>query len=84
VGAHVASRARVIEEDKKRLAPETFVPPLVVDEITKGATCLSKCGRGTGVAEKCREDDDLFDEFMREQEKRSREERHVPVANVLD
>ena len=51
---------------------------LAVDESMKSAACLGKCGRGTSVAERCSDDDDLVDEFNREQGKRSLEVRHVP------
>ncbi len=65
VGAHVVSRAWVVKEDKEHFAPEMSVH-LMVDESTKDATCLSKCGRRTDVAEKGRGDDDFFYEFRRE------------------
>jgi hypothetical protein len=79
---HVASRARVVKEVEKHFAPETLAPLLFVDETTEGARCLSERGRGAGIAEKSREDNDIFDEFRRERKKRSREERHVPVADA--
>jgi hypothetical protein len=82
MGTHVTSRARVVKEDEKHVAPEKLVLPLIIDESTEGATCLSECGRGADIAEKCREYDDLVDEFIREQVKRNREERHAPVADA--
>jgi hypothetical protein len=80
-GTHVESRAWVVEEDEKHFVPEILVH-LVVHEGSKGATCLSECGRGADVAEKCGEDDDLFNEFRRERGKRRREMRHAPAASV--
>jgi hypothetical protein len=65
VGVQVASRAWVVKENEKHFAPEMLVL-LVVDERTKQAACLSECGRGTGVTEKRRDDNDLFNEFRRE------------------
>jgi hypothetical protein len=62
------SRAWIVKEDEKHFAPKMLVP-LVVDKSTKVTTCLSECGRGTGVAEKCTDYNDLFDEFSGEREK---------------
>jgi hypothetical protein len=80
VGAHFVSRAWVVKEDKEHCAPEMLVH-LVIDESTKGVTCLSKCGRRTDVAEKGRGDDDLFYEFRREQAKRNRKMTHGPATD---
>jgi hypothetical protein len=79
VGTHFVSRAWVVEEDKKHFAPEMLVH-LVIDESAKGATCLSKSGRRRYVAEKGRDDDDLFYEFGRERAKRSPDMRHAPAT----
>jgi hypothetical protein len=79
VGADLVGGAWVVKEDKKHFAPEMRVH-LVIDESTKGATCLSKRGRRTDVAEKGRDDDDLFYEFRREKTKRSTEMEHAPAA----
>jgi hypothetical protein len=79
-GAHFVSRAWVVKEDKKHFAPKMVVH-LVIDKGTKGATCLSKCGRRTDVAEKGTDDDDLFYEFRREQAKRNPEMRHAPATD---
>jgi hypothetical protein len=76
VGADLVGRAWVVKVDKKHFAPEMRVH-LVIDESTKGAACLSKCGRRTDVAEKGRDDDDLFYEFRREKAKRSAEVKHA-------
>jgi hypothetical protein len=65
VGVHVASGAWVVKENKKHFAPKMAVL-LVVDERTKRAACLSECGRGAGVTEKRRDDNDLFNELRRE------------------
>jgi Fe-S oxidoreductase len=80
VGAHLVRRAWVVEEDKKHFAPEMLVH-LVIDESTKVATCLSKCGRCTDVAEKGGDDDDLFYEFRREKAKRSPKIAHAPATD---
>lgn len=80
VGAHFVSRAWVVKEDKKHFAPEMLVH-LVIDESTKRATCLGKCGRRTDVAEKGRDDDDLFYEFRREQAKRNPKMTHGPATD---
>ena len=78
MGADLVGRAWVVKEDKKHFAPEMLVH-LVIDESTKGATCLSKCGRRTDVAEKGSEDDNLFYEFRGEKAKRSAEMKHSPA-----
>jgi len=82
VATHVERRAWVVKEDEKHFTPEMFVS-LVVDETTKGAACLSECGRSTGVAKKCRDDNDLFDELRWERGKRSPEVRHAPAAETV-
>lgn len=79
VGAHLVSRAWVVKEGKKHFTPEVPVH-LVIDESTKVATCLSKCGWRTDVAEKGRDNDDFFYEFRREQAERSPEMRHSPTT----
>jgi hypothetical protein len=67
VGTQIACRAWVVKDDEKHFAPEVLVR-LVVDEDTKGATCPGKrCGYAS-VAKKCRDDDDLLDQFGGERE----------------
>ena len=78
VGADLVGRAWVVKQDKKHFAPEMIVH-LLIDESAKGATCLSKSGRRTDVAEKGRDDDDLFYQFRWEREKRSAEMKHAPA-----
>ena len=67
VGTQIACRAWVVKDDEEHFAPEVLVQ-LVVDEDTKGATCLGKrCGYAR-VAKKCRDDDDLLNQFGGERE----------------
>ena len=80
-GTHVESRARVVKENEKHFAPEMLVQ-LVIDKSTEGATCLCECGRGTGIAEKCRDDNDLFDEFEGKRGKRRTEVGHTTPVGV--